>query len=99
MGTLKFKLLSDRVAIKRVEVQEKTAGGLYVPPAAAEKPTEGEVVGVGSGKILPNGKFVETTLKVGDRVLFGKYSGTEIKIGDEDVVIMREEDILGVITK
>ncbi len=88
--------LHDRVVVKRIEEAEQVRSGLYIPDTAKEKPQEGEVLAVGEGRI-ENGTRVPLDLKVGDRVLFGKYSGTEIKLNDEELLIMRESDILGVI--
>jgi chaperonin GroES len=97
--SLKIRPLHDRIVIKRVQEEEKTAGGLYIPEAAKEKPVEGEVIAVGSGKVLEDGKTRPLDVKVGDRILFGKYSGTEIKIGGEEHLILREEEVLGIIQK
>ena len=96
---MKIKPLQDRVIIKRVEEEEKTKGGIIIPDTAKEKPIEGEVIAVGDGKINEKGELVKPVVKVGDRVLFGKYAGTEIKINDEEHLIMREEEILGIIEK
>jgi len=93
----KIRPLHDRVVIKRLEEEQKTAGGIVIPDNAKEKPMRGEVVAVGIGKILDSGDVRALDVKVGDKVLFGKYAGTEIKLGDQDLVVMREEDILGVI--
>jgi chaperonin GroES len=89
--------LHDRILVKRLEEQEKTAGGLYIPDTAKEKPIEALVVAVGNGKVLEDGTVRKLDVKEGDRVLFGKYSGTEVKIEGEEHLIMREDDILGVI--
>ncbi len=89
--------LHDRVLIKRVEEEQKTKGGIIIPDTAKEKPAEGKVVAVGSGRILEDGKVRALDVKKGDRVLFGKYSGTEVKVDGDELIIMREEDILGVI--
>ncbi|MSP62033.1 MAG: co-chaperone GroES [Myxococcales bacterium] len=94
---MKIRPLQDRIVVKRVPEEEKTAGGLYIPDAAKEKPVEGEVVAVGSGKVLEDGKVRQLDVKVGDRILFGKYSGNEIKLDGEEHLILREEEILGVI--
>ncbi|WXA84489.1 co-chaperone GroES [Pendulispora rubella] len=91
--------LQDRILIKRVKEEEKTKGGIIIPDTAKEKPIEGEVVAVGNGKRLDDGKLQPLDVKVGDRVLFGKYSGTEVKIDGEDRLIIREDDVLGVIEK
>jgi chaperonin GroES len=89
--------LHDRVLIKRVEEEQKTKGGIIIPDTAKEKPAEGKVVAVGSGRILEDGKVRALDVKKGDRVLFGKYSGTEVKVDGDELIIMREEDILGII--
>ncbi|MDR2504103.1 MAG: co-chaperone GroES [Deltaproteobacteria bacterium] len=94
---MKFSPLNDRVLVKRLESEEKTAGGLYIPDTAKEKPSKGQVVAVGPGKLAENGKLVATTVKAGDLVLFNKYAGTEIKLDGVDHLVMREDDILGVI--
>jgi chaperonin GroES len=91
--------LQDRVIVQRIEEEEKTKGGLIIPDTAKEKPQEGKVVAVGKGKLNDDGKITPLEVKVNDRVLFGKYSGTEINIDGEEHLIMREEDILGVIEK
>ncbi|KRS12999.1 molecular chaperone GroES [Roseovarius atlanticus] len=93
-----FKPLHDRVLVRRVESEEKTAGGLIIPDSAKEKPSEGEVVAVGDGARKDNGELIEMAVSVGDRILFGKWSGTEITIDGEELLIMKESDILGVIT-
>jgi len=89
--------LKDRILVKRVQEQEMTSGGLYIPQNAKEKPFEGEVIAVGSGRTLDNGELVPLEIKVGDRVLFTKYGGNEVKIDGVEHLIMREEDILGVV--
>src|SRR5687768_9033936 len=89
--------LHDRVVVKRVEEKEQVKGGIIIPDTAKEKPQEGEVMAVGQGKVLESGVRLEMTLKVGDRILFGKYSGNEVKIDGEELLIMREDDVLGVI--
>jgi chaperonin GroES len=94
---MSFRPLHDRVLVRRVEAEEKTAGGIIIPDSAKEKPAEGEVVAVGAGNRDETGKLVELDVKAGDRVLFGKWSGTEVKIDGEDMLIMKESDILGVI--
>jgi chaperonin GroES len=94
---MSFRPLHDRVLVRRVEAEEKTAGGIIIPDSAKEKPAEGEVVAVGAGNRDETGKLVELDVKAGDRVLFGKWSGTEVKIDGEDLLIMKESDILGVI--
>ena len=96
---MKIRPLQDRVLVKRIESEEKTKGGIIIPDTAKEKPIEGEVIGVGNGKVMDDGKVLPLDVKVGDRVLFGKYSGTEVKIDGEERLILREDDILGVITK
>jgi len=94
-----IKPLQDRVILKRVEEEEKTASGLYIPDSAKEKPQQGEILAVGPGKILEGGTKLDMTVKKGDLVLFGKYSGSEVKLDGEEVLIMREDDILGIIEK
>lgn len=94
---MKIRPLHDRVVVKRVEEETKTAGGIVLPGSAAEKPSEGEVIAVGPGKPLDNGQVRALEVKVGDKVLFGKYSGTEVKIDGEQYVVMREDDIMGVL--
>ena len=96
---MKIRPLHDRIIVKRVEEEEKTKGGIIIPDTAKEKPMEGKVIAIGKGKILEDGKVQALDVKVGDRILFGKYSGTEVKIEDEEHLIMREDDILGVIEK
>jgi chaperonin GroES len=96
---MKIIPLNDRVIVKRVEGEEKTKGGIIIPDTAKEKPIEGEVVAVGKGKIMDNGKLQELVVKPGDRVLFGKYGGTEIKVDGEEHLIMREDEILGIVEK
>jgi chaperonin GroES len=94
---MKVRPLGDRVIVRRIEEEEKTKGGLIIPDTAKEKPMEGEVMEVGKGKMLENGQVQPMEVKKKDRVLFGKYAGTEIKIGGQDRVILREEDILCVL--
>ena len=94
---MKIRPLQDRVIIKRMEEERTSAGGIVIPDSAAEKPAKGKVIAVGPGKILDNGEKRPVDLKVGDIVLFGKYSGTEVKINDEELLVMREDDIVGVI--
>ena len=96
---MKIRPLQDRIIVKRVEEEEKTKGGIIIPDSAKEKPLEGKVLAVGNGKILEDGKVRPLDVKVGDKVLFGKYSGTEVKVDGDDVLVMREEDILAVIEK
>ena len=92
--------LHDRVIVRRISTSDsKTAGGLIIPDSAKEKPQEGEVIAVGKGKLLENGTRVEPDVKAGDRVLFGKYSGTEVKLDNEELLIMREDDILGIVDR
>ena len=94
-----FRPLHDRVVVKRVKEEEKTKGGIIIPETAQEKPQEGEVVAVGPGARDEDGERVEMDVKVGDRILFGKWSGTEVKIDGEDLLIMKESDIMGVVEK
>ena len=94
---MKIRPLHDRVIVQRLEEEEKTKGGIIIPDTAKEKPQEGKVIAVGSGKILENGTKLALDVKVGDKILFGKYSGAEIKIEGEEFLMMREDDILGVI--
>ncbi|MBW2100490.1 MAG: co-chaperone GroES [Deltaproteobacteria bacterium] len=94
---MKIRPLQDRILVKRLEEQTTTKGGIIIPDTAKEKPAEGQVVVVGSGKVTPEGNRLPLDVKEGDRVLFGKYSGTEVKIEDEEYLIMREEDILGIV--
>jgi chaperonin GroES len=94
---MKIRPLHDRVIVKRVEEEEKTKGGIIIPDTAKEKPIEGKVVAVGAGKILENGKKVALEVKKGDKVLFGKYAGTDIKIDGEEHLIMREDDIIAIV--
>jgi chaperonin GroES len=93
----KFRPLHDRLLVKRVEAEEKSKGGIIIPDSAKEKPIEGEVIAVGNGKILDDGKSRPVEVKVGEKVLFGKYSGTEIKIEGEEHIILREDEVLGVL--
>ena len=93
----KIRPLHDRLIVKRIEDNEQMRGGLYIPDTAKEKPQEGEVIAAGTGKTLENGTRLEMGVKVGDRILFGKYSGTEVKLDGEEYLIMREDDVLGVI--
>jgi len=94
---MKIKPLHDRVVVKRLEEEEKTKGGIIIPDAAKEKPQEGRVIAVGDGKVLENGQKSPLSVKVKDKILFGKYSGTEIKIDGEEHLIMREDDILAIV--
>ncbi len=94
---MKIRPLHDRIIVKRVEEERTSAGGIVLPDSATEKPSEGEVLAVGNGKLLDNGDVRAVDVKVGDRVLFGKYAGNEVKVEGEEVIVMREEDIMGVI--
>jgi len=94
---MKIRPLHDRVVIKRLEEERTTPGGIVIPDTATEKPIRGEVLAVGNGKILENGEVRALDLKVGERVLFGKYSGTEVKVEGEDVLVMREDDVMAVL--
>jgi chaperonin GroES len=96
---MKFRPLHDRVVVKRVEQEEKTKGGIIIPDTAKEKPQEGEVIAVGPGGRNEDGELVPLDVKAGDRVLFGKWSGTEVKIDGEELLIMKESDLLGIIEK
>ena len=97
MASISFRPLHDRVVVRRVESEEKTKGGIIIPDTAKEKPQEGEIVAVGSGARDDSGNVVALDVKVGDRVLFGKWSGTEVKLDGEDLLIMKESDIMGII--
>jgi|SRR6218665_3121142 len=97
MASTNFRPLHDRVVVRRVASEEKTKGGIIIPDTAKEKPQEGEIVAVGNGARDENGKVVALEVKAGDRVLFGKWSGTEVKVNGEDLLIMKESDILGII--
>ena len=92
-----FRPLHDRVLVRRIEAEEKTAGGIIIPDTAQEKPSEGEIVAVGSGTRSEDGKITPLDVKAGDRVLFGKWSGTEVKLDGEDLLIMKESDIMGIV--
>lgn len=96
---MKIRPLHDRVVIKRVEAERTTASGIVIPDSAGEKPDQGEVVAVGNGKILENGSVRALDVKVGDRVLFGKYSGQTVKVDGQELLVMREEDLMGVVEK
>jgi chaperonin GroES len=96
---VKIRPLQDRVIVKRIAEEEKSKGGIFIPDTAKEKPQEGKVIAVGKGKVNDDGKITPLDVKVNDRILFGKYSGTEINVDDEEHLIMREDDILGVIEK
>ena len=97
MAKTKFRPLHDRVVVRRVESEEKSSGGIIIPDTAKEKPQEGEIIAVGSGARDEAGKLVPLDVKAGDRILFGKWSGTEVKLDGEDLLIMKESDIMGVI--
>jgi len=94
---VKLRPLHDRVMVRRVEESRTSAAGIVIPDSAAEKPMQGEVIAVGSGKILETGEVRPVQVKVGDRILFGKYAGTEVKLGDEEFVVMREDDIMAIL--
>lgn len=94
---MQVKPLYDRLLVKRFSEEEKTKGGIIVPDSAKEKPAQGEIVACGAGRVADDGKVTPLTVKKGDKVLFGKYSGTEVKLGDSEYLIMREDDILGII--
>jgi chaperonin GroES len=96
---MKFRPLHDRIVIKRIEAEAKSAGGIIIPDTAKEKPQQGEVVAVGPGGRDESGKLIPIDVKAGDRVLFGKWSGTEVKIDDEDYLIMKESDVMGVLVE
>ena len=94
---MKFRPLHDRVLVRRVESEQKTAGGIIIPDTAQEKPMEGEIIAAGNGRVNDDGKVTALDVKTGDRVIFGKWSGTEVKIDGEDLLIMKESDIMGVV--
>ena len=94
---MNFKPLHDRVVVKRIDTDEKTAGGIIIPDTAKEKPSEGEVLAVGPGEITEDGKSKPMNVKKGDKILFGKWSGTEVKLNGQDVLIMKESDIMGIL--
>jgi chaperonin GroES len=94
---MNIRPLHDRVVVRRMEEERTTAGGIVIPDSATEKPIQGEIIAVGNGKILESGEVRPLDVKVGDRVLFGKYSGTEVKLDGKDFLVMREEDIMGVV--
>jgi chaperonin GroES len=94
---MKIRPLYDRIVVKRIEEQEQKIGGLFIPDSAKEKPQEGEVVAVGKGKRLEDGKVIPLDVQVGDRILFGKYSGSDIKLEQEELLIMREDEVLGIL--
>ena len=97
MAKLKFRPLHDRVVVRRITADEKSKGGIIIPDTAQEKPSQGEIIGIGPGGRDENGKLIPIDLKVGDKILFGKWSGTEVKIDGEDLLIMKESDVMGVI--
>jgi chaperonin GroES len=94
---MKIRPLHDRVIVKRLELERTSPGGIVIPDSATEKPVQGKVIAVGNGKILEDGKVRPLDVKVGDKILFGKYSGTEVKIDGDEVVVMREEDVMAII--
>ena len=94
---MNIRPLGDRIVVRRLEEETKTAGGIYIPDSATEKPSEGEVVAVGKGRIANNGDLIAMEVKSGDKVIFGKYSGSEVKVGDDTLLIMKEEDVLAVV--
>ena len=94
---MKFRPLHDRVLVRRIEQEEKTAGGIIIPDTAKEKPMEGEVISIGTGTRLEDGKILPLDVKIGDRILFGKWSGTEVKFGSQEYLVMKESDIMGIL--
>ena len=94
---MKIRPLHDRIVVKRLDEERKTASGIVIPDTAAEKPDQGEVLAIGNGKILEDGKVRALDIKVGDKVLFGKYSGTTVKIKDEELLVIREDDVMGIL--
>ena len=94
---MKFRPLHDRVVVERIDAEAKTAGGIIIPDTAKEKPSQGRIIGIGPGGRDEHGKLIPIDLKVGDRVLFGKWSGTEVKLDGEDLMIMKESDVMGVV--
>ena len=94
---MKIRPLHDRVIVRRMEEERTSAGGIVIPDSATEKPIQGEIIAIGKGKILENGEVLPLDVKAGDKVLFGKYSGTEVKVEGEELLVMREEDIMGVV--
>ncbi len=96
---MKLRPLNDRIVVKRIEEEQKTPGGIIIPDTVKEKPIQGEVIAVGSGKLMEDGSRRSLDVKVGDRILFGKYAGTEVKVGTEEFLIMREDDVLAIIEK
>ncbi len=97
MSNTKIRPLQDRIIVKRLDSEEKTASGLYIPDSAKDKPQQGKVIAVGKGKVKEDGSILPVEVKKGDKILFGKYAGTEIKVDNEEYLIMREEDVLGVV--
>jgi chaperonin GroES len=95
---MKIRPLHDRVIVKRIEEERKTAGGIVIPDNATEKPDQGEVLAIGTGKVMDDGKVRALDVKIGDRVLFGKYSGSSVKVDGDELLVMREDDIMGVVT-
>ena len=95
---MKIRPLHDRVIVKRIEEERKTPGGIVIPENAAEKPDQGEILAIGTGKVMDDGKVRPLAVKVGDRVIFGKYSGSTVKVDGDELLVMREEDIMGVVT-
>jgi chaperonin GroES len=95
---MKLRPLGDRILVKRIKEEEKTKGGIIIPDTAKEKPQEGKVMAVGKGKVADDGKLITPEVKAGDKILFGKYSGSEIKLEGDDLIVLREDDILGIIT-
>ncbi|MBI3571099.1 MAG: co-chaperone GroES [Gammaproteobacteria bacterium] len=96
---MNIRPLHDRVIVRRLEEERKSPGGIVIPDTVKEKPVQGEVVAVGKGKIMEDGKIRPLDVKAGDKILFGKYSGTEVKVGNEELLVMREEDIMGIVEK
>ena len=96
---MNIRPLHDRVIVRRLEEERKSPGGIVIPDTVKEKPIQGEVVAVGKGKIMEDGKVRPLDVKAGDKILFGKYSGTEVKVGNEELLVMREEDIMGIVEK
>jgi chaperonin GroES len=97
LSIMKLRPLGDRILVKRIKEEEKTKGGIIIPDTAKEKPQEGKVVAVGKGKVADDGKLVAPEVRAGDKILFGKYSGSEIKLEGDDLIVLREDDILGII--
>jgi chaperonin GroES len=97
LSIMKLRPLGDRILVKRIKEEEKTKGGIIIPDTAKEKPQEGKVVAVGKGKVADDGKLIAPEVRAGDKILFGKYSGSEIKLEGDDLIVLREDDILGII--